>query len=144
MTIIIDGGGGCGKTTLARGILFPLREAFFGTHGVLRRGLSNKPARLIRGRTIHSGQGLAPQDSLRMHKLALKTQARQKLGRTRLEAVVIYIDEYSQLQCELNNACALRTTRAREQTYGLNESQYYTPQERYGRAAILGCSGDHL
>ena len=37
MTIILDGGGGCGKTTLAVDVLFPLMETFFGSHGVLRR-----------------------------------------------------------------------------------------------------------
>ena len=57
---------------------------------------------------------------------------------------MFYIDEYSQLRSELNNAAALRTTYARENAYGLDKSIYYKPQERYGRIAILGYGGDHL
>ena len=73
---------------------------------------------------MHSSQGLTPQDSLKTHNLALKTQARQKLARTHTEAGVLYIDEYSQLLSELNNAAALRTTYARENAYGLDKSIY--------------------
>ena len=90
MTIILDGGGGCGKTTLALDVLFPLLETFFGEKAVLRRAPSNKPARLIQGRTMHSSQGLTPQDSLRTHNLALKVQARQKLARTHVALFILY------------------------------------------------------
>ena len=144
MTIILDGGGGCGKTTRALDVLFPLMEVFFGSHGVLRRAPSNKPAKLIGGRTMHSSQGLTPQDSLRTHDLALKPQARQKLARTHLEAGALYIDEYSQLLSEINNASALRTTYARESAHGLGKSVYHMPREHHDRMAILGYSGDHL
>ena len=58
MTIITDGGDGCGKTTLAVEVILPLLEAYYRPEGVLRRAPSNKPARLIGGRTMHSGQGL--------------------------------------------------------------------------------------
>ena len=95
MTIILDGGGGCGKTTLAVNVLFPFMETFFRAHGVLRRAPSNMPARLIGGRTMHSSQGLTPQYSLRTHDLALKAQARVKLAKTHIEAGALYIDEYS-------------------------------------------------
>ena len=61
-----------------------------------------------------------------------------------VEAGVLYIDEYSQLQGELNNAAALRTTYARESTYGLDKSLYHTPQERFGRMPVDSYSGDHL
>ena len=56
----------------------------------------------------------------------------------------MHLDEYSQLQGELNNAAALRTTYARENKFGLNRNVYHTPEERYGRIAILSSSGDHL
>ena len=93
---------------------------------------------------MHSSQGLTPQDSLKTHDLALKPQARLKLIKTHLEAGALYIDEYSQLQCEINNAAALRTTYARENAYNLDKSVYHKPLERYGRAAILVYSGDRL
>ena len=58
---LTDGGGGCGKTTLAADVVLPLLEAYYHPGGVLRRAPSNKPARLIGGRTMHSGQGLIPE-----------------------------------------------------------------------------------
>ena len=125
MTIILDGGGGCGKTTLALDVLLPLQEAFFGQHGVLRRAPSNKPARLLGGRTMHSSQGLTAESSLRTPALALNAQSRQKLSLTHIEAGAYYIDEYSQLKADLNNAAAVRTTDARKSTYQLDMNAYY-------------------
>ena len=61
---------------------------------------------------MHSSQGLAPQDSLETHDLSLKAQAKLKLIKTHLKAGALYIDEYSQLQREINNASAVRTTYA--------------------------------
>ena len=144
MTIIMDGGGGCGKTTLSTDILLPLLETFFHPEGVLRRAPSNKPARLIGGRTVHSGQGLTPESSMRTHALALNVQTRHKLAITHVDAGALFIDEYSQLQGELNHAGALRTTYAREAKYGLNKDVYYKPQERFGRLPVVVYSGDHL
>ena len=144
MTIIMDGGGGCGKTTLSTDIVLPLLETFFHPEGVLRRAPSNKPARLIGGRTMHSGQGLTPESSMRTHALALNVQTRQKVAVTHVDAGVLYIDEYSQLSGELNHARALRTTYARESTYGLNKDIYFKPQERWGRLPVVVYSGDHL
>jgi hypothetical protein len=144
MTMIMDGGGGCGKTTLSTDILLPLLETFFHPEGVLRRAPSNKPARLIGGRTMHSGQGLTPESSMRTHALALNVQTRQKLAITHVDAGALYVDEYSQLQGELNHAGALRTTYAREAKYGLNKDVYFKPQERYGRLPVVVYSGDHL
>ena len=71
-------------------------------------------------------------------------QTRQELAVTHTDAGALYIDEYSQLQSELNHAGALRTTYAREAKYGLNRDMYYKPQERWGRLAVLAYSGDHL
>ena len=144
MTILTDGGGGCGKTTLAVEVILPLLEAYYHPEGVLRRAPSNKPARLIGGRTMHSGQGLTPDNSMRTASLALNAQSQQKLSITHADAGVLYIDESSQLQAELNHAAALRTTYARESKYGLNRDNYSGPRERYGRIAILWYSQDHL
>ena len=129
MTILTDGGGGCGKTTLAVEVILPLLEAYYHPEGVLRRAPSNKPARLIGGRTIHSGQGLTPESSMRTASLALNAQSRQKLSFTHEDAGVLYIDESSQLQGELNHAGSLRTTYAREAKYGLDRNSS-TPEIR--------------
>ena len=144
MTIIMDGGGGCGKTTLATEVILPLLETYYHPEGVLRRAPSNKPARIIGGRTMHSGQGLTPENSMRTAALALNPQSRQKLNLTHADAGVLYIDESSQLQGELNHAGALRTTYARESKYKLNRNIYSSPAERFGRIAFLIYSQDHL
>ena len=98
MTILTDGGGGCGKTTLAVEIILPLLEAYYHPEGVLRRAPSNKPARLIGGRTMHSGQGMTPENSMRTAALALNAQSQHKLSITHADAGVLYIDESSMLQ----------------------------------------------
>ena len=104
-TIVTDGGGGCGKTTLAVEVLLPLLEAYYRPEGVLRRAPSNKPARLIGGRTVHSGIGIKPENSMRSAALVFKdVRTRQKLALTTENAGVVYIDESSQLQGELNHA----------------------------------------
>ena len=144
MTIITDGGGGCGKTTLAVEVILPLLEAYYGPEGVLRRAPSNKPARLIGGRTMHSGQGLTPENSMRTASLALNAQAQHKLSITHADAGVLHIDESSMLQGELNHAASLRTTYARESKHKLDRNNYSSPSERYGRIAILWYSQDHL
>ena len=144
MTIITDGGGGCGKTTLAVEVILPLLEAYFRPEGVLRRAPSNKPARLIGGRTMHSGQGLTPENSLRTAALALNAQARHKLSVTHADAGVLHIDESSQLPADLNHAAALRTTYAREKHPGVDKNNYSAPDQRYGKMAILWYSQDHL
>ena len=144
MTILTDGGGGCGKTTLAVEIILPLLEAYYHPEGVLRRAPSNKPARLIGGRTMHSGQGMTPENSMRTAALALNAQSQHKLSITHADAGVLYIDESSMLQAELNHAAALRTTYARESKYSLNRNNYSGPRERYGRIAFLWYSQDHL
>ena len=144
MTILTDGGGGCGKTTLAVEIILPLLEAYYHPEGVLRRAPSNKPARLIGGRTMHSGQGMTPENSMRTAALALNAQSQQKLSITHADAGALYIDESSMLQAELNHAASLRTTYARESKYSLNRNNYSGPRERYGRIAFLWYSQDHL
>ena len=78
------------------------------------------------------------------HNLALNAQSRQKLATTHAEAGAMHLDEYSQLQAELNHAAAVRTTYAREAKFNLNRNSYHTPQERYGRLAIISYAGDHL
>ena len=87
---------------------------------------------------------MTPDNSMRTAALALNPQTRQKLSVTTEPAGAMHIDEYSQLQGELNNAGALRTTYARERRHGLNRNVYSEPLERWGRIAILSYSGDRL
>ena len=93
---------------------------------------------------MHSGQGLTPDNSMRTAALVLNVQSRQKLAATHADAGAMHIDEYSQLQGELNHAAALRTTYPREAKYKVDRNIYYFPLERFARIAILSYSGDHL
>ena len=69
---------------------------------------------------------------------------RQKLAIAHAEAGAMYLDEYSQLLAELNNAAALRTTYAREAKFKLDRNSYHGHQERGGCLAMLTYGGDHL
>ena len=51
---LIVGSGGCGKTRIINYVLKPLFAKFYGREGVLTQGPSNKAARLIKGKTMHS------------------------------------------------------------------------------------------
>ena len=93
---------------------------------------------------MHAGQGLTPEISMRTHALALNIQTRQKLAMTHTDVGAVSVDEYSQVQGELNHAGALRTTHAREARCFLNRGTYYKPQDRWGRLAVVVYSGDHL
>ena len=86
---------------------------------------------------MHASQGLTAESSLRTPALALNAQSRQKLSPTHIEAGAYYIDEYSQLKAELNNAAAVRTADSRKTKYQLDMNVYYKPHERL--AALL-CS----
>ena len=93
---------------------------------------------------MHDGQGLTLEILMRAHALALNLQTRQKLAITHTDAGALFVDEYIQLQGELNHAAALRTTYAREAKYSLNRNTYYRPEERWGRLAVVVYSGDHM
>ena len=110
-------------------VILPLLEAYFHPEGVLRRVPSNKPARLIGGRTMHSGQGLTPQNSLRTESLALNAQVQAKTSIPHADAGMLYIDESSQLLAELNHAALLRRTYARQSKHRLNPHNYSDPGE---------------
>ena len=112
--------------------------------GLYKRLEECKPARLISGRTMHSGQGPTPKNSMRTTSLALNAQAKHKLSITHADADVLHIDESSMLQGELNHAASLRTTYARESKHKLDRNNYSSPSERYGQIAILWYSQDHL
>ena len=145
MTVLTDGDGGCGKTALAVEIILALLETYYHhLEGVLRRAPSNKLAKLIGRRTMQSGHGLSPENSMRTATLALNARSPQKLGLTHAEAGSLYIDESSHLHGELNHAAALRTTYARETKYNLNRNTCSSPLERFGRIPYLIYLQDYL
>ena len=142
--MIIDGGGGCGKTMLINFFFVPLCRAFFGPAGVVLTAPSNKAARLIHGKTFHSLLGFTPDSSLRTSALALTTQKRIKLERTFLPMGAFLKDEFSMLPGQMNHAAALLATYARESEFRLRREDYAKPRERAGRAPVMLDAGDHL
>ena len=135
--MIIDGGGGCGKTMLINHFIVPLCNAFFDQRGVVLSAPSNKAARGIHAKTLHSLLGFKPDSSLRTAALALSAQKRVKLERTFLQAGVMLHDEHSMLAGTMNHAASLVTTYAREAKFSLRREDYARPRERYGRMPIL-------
>ena len=124
--------------------LVPLRRAFFGFIGVVLAAPSNKAARGIGAKTLHSLLGFTPENSLRTAALALSTQKRVKLERTFLHAGIMIHYEYSMLAGAMNHAASLLATYAREAKYRLRREDYALPRERYGRIPGLGYFGDHM
>ena len=142
--MIIDGGGGCGKTMLVNNFIVPLCRAFFDQQGVVLGAPSNRAARGIQAKTVHSLLGFTPESSLRTAALALSSQKRVKLERTFLQAGVMLHDEHSMLAGNMNHAASLVITYAREGKFHLRREDYALPRERYGRMPILAYFGDHL
>ena len=68
--MIIDGGGGCGKTMLINFFFVPLCRAFFGPAGVVLAAPSDKTARGIYTTTMHALLGFTPDSSLGTSALA--------------------------------------------------------------------------
>ena len=117
--IVVDGGGGCGKTMLINYFLVPVSRAFFGPVGVVLAAPSNKAARGIGAKTLHSVLGFTPDNSLRTAALALTTQKRVKLERTFLPAGAMIHDEHSMLAGAMNHAASLLATYARQAKFRL-------------------------
>ena len=92
--------------------LVPLCRAFFGNTGVVLAAPSNKAARGIGAKTLHSLLGFTPENSLRTAALALTTQRRVKLERTFLPAGAMLHDEHSMLAGAMNHAASLLATYA--------------------------------
>ena len=145
MHIICLGGGGCGKTLMLNTVLFPLFDILFGPRAVPKAAPSNKAARLLNGKTIHSLKGLRASSSLRTAQLRFASHAeRRKMEATHVEAGVECYDECSQIQASLLHAAFLRSTYARAARYKLRLGDYALPSEIAGRISVLIAVGDPL
>ena len=157
--IVIDGGGGCGKSMLINYFFVPLCRAFFGSaaqaaggaaqpacnlRGVVLAAPTNKAARGIHAKTLHSILGFTPDSSLRTSALALTTQKRVKIERVWLPAGAFLADEFSMLPGAMNHAAALLATYAREVKFRLRREDYAMRMQSFGRMALKAWLGDHL
>ena len=139
----IVGGGGCGKTTIMLDVISPTLETFFDR--VVRAAPSNKAARHFKAKTVHSLNGLRPQDSLRAANLRIRNETvRKKMDALQCRAGAYLIDEVGQLQAQLLHASCVLWTIARSHIYLLNLQDYARPGEIAGRVSKMCLMGDHL
>ena len=129
-SILLLGGGGCGKSYVLMKVVRPLIEAFFGPRGFLAQCQSNAGARLINGRTIHSTLGLRPSNSLQCAALRLEGDAKLRLEKLAVPLGCLAIDEVSQVPGKLLNADLLRFTYARFpcQSIAMTSPSYHEPE----------------
>ena len=142
-SILIIGGGGCGKTTMMQIVLVPVLRTFF--RKVVLTAPSNRAARGFdpTAKTLHSVSGMKPTDSFRTSSLHIKTdQMRKRLDENQTHAGAWIHDEALQTGASLWNAAALRTMYARETHYRLDPTRY--AKEMMGRMSFLLLTGDHL
>ena len=144
LSLLLVGGGGCGKTLIINGVLSPLFTAFYGQKGLLKVASSNKAARLLGGRTIHTANGLLATSSLRTSQLRLTKSARPKLEKLLIPCGAKIIDEFSQLQATLFHADCLRSSYARAAYYNFSVKDYNKPGEIMGRMPVTILAGDEL
>ena len=122
----------------------PICRAYFGPTGVVLAAPSNKAARGIHGKTLHSLLGFTPESSLRTSALALTTQKRIKAERTFLSAGAVLTDEFSMIAGTLIHAGSLIATYTRETKFRLRREDYALPRQHFGQMPFLAWAGDHL
>ena len=142
--LLLVGGGGCGNTRIFNRVLVPLLEAFYGSHGVLKEASSNKAARLLHGKTIHTANKLNGGSSLRTVHLRLNERRAKVLGNIYSKIGGKIIDEHSQINAKLFHADAYITSLARAPIYKLAPERYAQPLETWGCLPVVCVAGDEL
>ena len=104
---------------------------------------SNKAARLIKGKTMHTACKLTG-GSLKMNKLRVNEERRKALARIYSDAGAEIIDEFSQSQAQLYHAVSLLTTYGRADALELDPARYAQETETFGRVPYVITAGDEL
>ena len=90
LDIIIDGGGGAGKTICINGFLALIAELFFGGRfSVVKTAHKYKSAKGIHGRALYKNKSTAQDDSLRTTALGLNVHARAKMQAIALQESIM-------------------------------------------------------
>jgi hypothetical protein len=121
-----------------------LFETFYGKDGVVKEASSNKAARLLHGKTIHTANKLQGGASLRTVHLRLNDKRGQVLGAIYGRTGAKIIDEFSQTCAKLFHADAFITTMARAPIFKLRPEAYAVPEHTWGDMPIFIMAGDEL
>ena len=144
LSLLLLGGGGCGKTYTILKVIKPLAEMFFGDGGFAGQCPSNAGARLFHGRTVHAALGLSATSSLKVQNLVLQGKTKTKVERIANPVGVLGIDEASQISGRLFHADALRHTYARARVHQLDIKLYSEVNQIFGKIPVVLLSGDFL
>ena len=140
--LLLVGGGGCGKTRIIQKVLTLLFRAFY--KNVVKVAPSNKAARLIKGKTMHTASKLVGGGSLKMSALRVNEERRKALACIYSDAGALILDEFSQTQAQLYHALALLTTYGRTDRLQLDPARYALETETFRRIPYVVTAGDEL
>ena len=121
----------------------PLFQTYFGKRGCIKTAPSNKAARLLGGKTMHSLSKLYG-DQLHMHALRVNEGTMKGLASSLVPAGGLIKDEWSQSSGPLEHGLALRATYARSSTYNLRLAEYAAKSQTYGAIPMVASCGDEL
>ena len=138
---LLVGGGGCGKTRIINRVLRPLFAAFFGSDAAQTQAPSNKAARQIHGKTVHSANKRGIDASLRTVRLRLSPATRKALEHSTTPLGAMILDEFSQCNGHMLHADALRKTYGRQAAYALDLHRYAESMETWGRMPAVVIAG---
>ena len=102
---------------------------------------SNKAARQIHGKTMHSANKLRVDSSLRTVHLRLTSTTRKSLELGTVPLGAMILDEFSQCIGQMLHSDSLRKTYGRQSAYDLELHRYAEPRETWGRMPIVIIAG---
>ena len=143
LRMLLLGGGGCGKTRIINLVLTALFVTFWGPRGCVKAAPSNKAARGILGKTLHTA-GKLRGGSLKMIHLLCTETARKALAYLWAPCGALIIDEAPQGAAALYHAVALRSTYGRDAAHGLEVADYAEPSQTFGAMPVVIECGDEL
>ena len=123
---------------------YPFFEAFYDGDGVMKEASSNKAARLLRGKTVHTANKLQGGASLRTVNSRLCGKRGRVLGTIYGRTGAKIIDELSQLSAKLFHADAFITAMARAPIFRVRPELYAAREHTWGDLPIFIRGGDEL
>ena len=142
LRMLLLGGGGCGKTRIINLVLTALFTEYYGPRGVVKAAPTNKAARGILGKTLHTAAKILPNQ---VHSTDNpNSKAQKNLEYLWAPAGALIIDEAPQSTAVLYNVTAIRSTFGRAAQHKLNLAEYADPGSTFGAMPIVVECGDEL